>query len=237
MLALTNLSVNYGAVSALRNVDLHLQAGEVVALLGANGAGKSTVLRTISGLIRPVGGDVVYAGETLHTLSPTAIVARGVAHCPEGRRVFGGMSVLENLRLGASVRSDAAGIRSDMARMLSLFPILDERQHQSAGTLSGGEQQMLALARALMARPKVLLLDEPSLGVAPLIVRSIFATLSELRAEGVTMLLVEQNARAALALADRAYVLRTGSVALSGTAAELRGSPEIEQAYLGAGAA
>ena len=237
LLALQDLHVNYGAVSALRGVSLHLHAGEVVALLGANGAGKSTTLRAISGLIKAASGQILLDGSPLTNLSPTEVVARGVAHCPEGRRVFSGMSVLENLRLGASVRSDGEGIKSDTERMLSLFPILAERRSQAAGTLSGGEQQMLALARALMARPRVLLLDEPSLGVAPLIVKAIFKTLRELRGAGVTILLVEQNARAALGLADRAYVLRTGSVALSGSAAELSKSEEVAQAYLGGGAA
>ncbi len=237
LLALQDLHVNYGAVSALRGISLHLHAGEVVALLGANGAGKSTTLRAISGLIKAASGQILLDGSPLTGLSPTEVVARGVAHCPEGRRVFSGMSVLENLRLGASVRSDGEGIKSDTERMLSLFPILAERRSQAAGTLSGGEQQMLALARALMARPRVLLLDEPSLGVAPLIVKAIFKTLRELRGAGVTILLVEQNARAALGLADRAYVLRTGSVVLSGSAAELSKSEEVAQAYLGGGAA
>ena len=237
LLALNDLHVSYGAVSALRGVSLHLYAGEVVALLGANGAGKSTTLRAISGLIKATSGQILLEGAPLTGLNPTDIVARGVAHCPEGRRVFGGMSVMENLRLGASVRSDTDGIRQDTERMLNLFPILAERRGQAAGTLSGGEQQMLALARALMARPRLLLLDEPSLGVAPLIVKAIFNTLRELRETGVTILLVEQNARAALGLADRAYVLRTGSVALSGSAAELSASDEVAQAYLGDGAA
>ncbi|WP_420594221.1 ABC transporter ATP-binding protein [Deinococcus sp.] len=237
LLALNDLHVSYGAVQALRGVSLHLHAGEVVALLGANGAGKSTTLRAISGLIKAASGQIVLEGAPLTGLNPTDIVARGVAHCPEGRRVFGGMSVMENLRLGASVRSDTDGIRQDTERMLGLFPILAERRGQAAGTLSGGEQQMLALARALMARPRLLLLDEPSLGVAPLIVKDIFNTLRELRETGVTILLVEQNARAALGLADRAYVLRTGSVALSGSAANLSASDEVAQAYLGGGAA
>ena len=237
LLALNDLHVSYGAVSALRGVSLHLYAGEVVALLGANGAGKSTTLRAISGLIKATSGQILLEGAPLTGLNPTDIVARGVAHCPEGRRVFGGMSVMENLRLGASVRSDTDGIRQDTERMLNLFPILAERRGQAAGTLSGGEQQMLALARALMARPRLLLLDEPSLGVAPLIVKDIFNTLRELRETGVTILLVEQNARAALGLADRAYVLRTGSVALSGSAADLSASDEVAQAYLGGGAA
>ena len=237
LLALNDLHVSYGAVQALRGVSLHLHAGEVVALLGANGAGKSTTLRAISGLIKAASGQILLEGAPLTGLNPTAIVARGVAHCPEGRRVFGDMSVMENLRLGASVRSDTDGILQDTERMLGLFPILAERRGQAAGTLSGGEQQMLALARALMARPRLLLLDEPSLGVAPLIVKDIFNTLRELRETGVTILLVEQNARAALGLADRAYVLRTGSVALSGSAANLSASDEVAQAYLGGGAA
>ena len=236
LLSVQNLTVSYGAVRAISGVSLHLQAGEAVALLGANGAGKSTTLRAISGLVRSQSGSVTFDGREIGGLSPTRIVERGVAHCPEGRRVFGGLSVLENLRLGASVRRDRPGVRDDLERMLTLFPVLRERHAQSAGTLSGGEQQMLALARALMARPKLLLLDEPSLGVAPLLVRSIFQTLRELKASGVTILLVEQNARAALALVDRAYVLRTGSVALEGEAQALQNSEELTQAYLGKGA-
>jgi branched-chain amino acid transport system ATP-binding protein len=235
-LEIRNLEVNYGAVKALKGVTLEVREGEVVALLGANGAGKSTTLRAISGLVKPRAGTMDVFGSSLARLNPTQIVARGVAHCPEGRRVFAGLTVLENLRLGASQRSDASEIQSDLEKMLTTFPILSERRKQTAGTLSGGEQQMLALARALMSRPKLLLLDEPSLGLAPLIVQGIFRTLETLREEGVTILLVEQNVKLALQLADRAYVLRTGTITLTGSAAELRDDERVANAYLGGGA-
>ncbi len=236
MLRLDALAVNYGPVAALKGVDLRVEEGESVALLGANGAGKSTTLRTVSGIIRPRRGSVRLQGRDISRLGPGEIVQAGVAHCPEGRRVFAGMSVLENLRLGASRRRDEGAVRADLARMSELFPVLGERRHQRAGTLSGGEQQMLAIARSLMSRPRLLLLDEPSLGLAPLLVRAIFHTLRELKAEGVTILLVEQNARAALSLVDRAYVLRTGTVVASGTADELGRDRQIVDAYLGGGA-
>jgi branched-chain amino acid transport system ATP-binding protein len=235
LLEVTGLRVNYGAVAAIRGIDISVGAGEVVALLGANGAGKSTMLRTISGLSRPRAGRITLAGEAIHRLPPARIVRLGVAHCPEGRRVFGSLSVAENLRLGASARVDRSGVGEDRDRIYAMFPVLRERMHQSAGTLSGGEQQMLAVGRALMARPRVLLLDEPSLGLAPLHVQQIFRTLGELKAAGVTMLLVEQNIKLALDLADRAYVLRTGEVSLAGSAAELKGEHEkVAAAYLGA---
>ena len=227
--------MNYGAVSAVKGVTLTVGPGEVVALLGANGAGKSTTLRTISGLIRPASGAIRFAGERIDRLPPSRIVRIGIAHCPEGRRVFGSLTVAENLRLGAATRVDQSSVAQDRERMFDLFPILRERMHQSAGTLSGGEQQMLALARALMARPKLLLLDEPSLGIAPIVVQSIFRTLAELKATGVAILLVEQSISLALGLADRAYVLRTGEVSLAGSAAALRTDYErVAAAYLGA---
>ena len=234
-LEIHDLEVNYGAVRALKGVRLEVRQGEVVALLGANGAGKSTTLRAISGLVKPRGGTINMFGAGLTRLNPTQVVARGVAHCPEGRRVFTGLTVLENLRLGASQRNDAGEIQRDLEKMLSMFPILGERRKQTAGTLSGGEQQMLALGRALMSRPKLLLLDEPSLGLAPLIVQGIFRTLATLRADGVTILLVEQNVKLALKLADRAYVLRTGTITLEGSAAELRDDERVANAYLGGG--
>ena len=234
LLEMRNLEVNYGAVRALKGVTLEVQSGEVVALLGANGAGKSTTLRTISGLVRPKVGTLRFAGQDITRLDPTRVVSLGVAHCPEGRRVFAGMTVLENLRLGASQRTDRANIPQDLERMFEMFPILRERRSQVAGTLSGGEQQMLALARALMIRPRMLLLDEPSLGIAPLVVRQIFETLAALKRDGTTILLVEQNVNLALELADRAYVLRTGEVVLEGPASELRGSERVAEAYLGA---
>jgi branched-chain amino acid transport system ATP-binding protein len=237
LLELADLRVSYGPIVAVRGVSLTVQPGEVVALLGANGAGKSTLLRTISGLIRPRSGRVRFAGRPIDRLTPRRIVRLGIAHAPEGRRVFGSLSVGDNLRLGAASRHDRAGVSDEREHLLTLFPILRERLHQAAGTLSGGEQQMLALARALMAKPRLLLLDEPSLGLAPLVVRTIFATLAGLKAQGVTMLLVEQNVALALDLADRAYVLRTGEVRLEGPAAELRADPDrIAQAYLGAAA-
>jgi branched-chain amino acid transport system ATP-binding protein len=236
LLKLEQLEVNYGAVRALKNVSLEVKSGEVVALLGANGAGKSTTLRAISGLVKAKAGSINYANQTISRLNPTQIVALGISHCPEGRRVFPGMTVLENLRLGASQRTDKSNIQTDVDRMFEMFPILFERKMQTAGTLSGGEQQMLALTRALMNRPKMLLLDEPSLGIAPLIVRQIFATLAELKKTGTTILLVEQNVNIALNLADRAYVLRTGEIVLEGSASELRADSErVAQAYLGGG--
>ncbi len=234
MLRVEGLRVNYGPVTAVRRIDLEVGRGEVVALLGANGAGKSTLLRAISGLVRPRAGRILLDGEPIGHLPPARIVRLGIAHCPEGRRVFGSLTVADNLRLGAAARQDRAGVGADRERMLALFPVLRERLHQPAGTLSGGEQQMLAVARALMAAPRLLLLDEPSLGLAPLLVQTIFATLAALKEQGVTMVLVEQNAKLALEVADRAYVLRTGEVGLAGTAAELRADADlVARAYLG----
>src|SRR5215475_998426 len=235
LLAIDSLRVDYGAVAAVKGVSLAVGSGEVVALLGANGAGKSTMLRTISGLVRPRSGKIRFAGVAIERLAPPRIVRLGLAHCPEGRRVFGSLSVAENLRLGAAARADRASAAADRERLFELFPVLRDRAHQAAGTLSGGEQQMLALARALMAKPRLLLLDEPSLGLAPLMVQAIFATLAALKREGVTMLLVEQNMTLALQLADRAYVLRTGKIRLSGSAAALQADQErVAEAYLGA---
>ena len=235
VLEVNNLAVNYGAVSALRGVSLHVRPGEVVALLGANGAGKSTTLRTISGLGRPRTGEIRFLGQRIDGLPSSRIVRLGVAHSPEGRRLFGSLTVAENLRLGAAARADRSGIDDDRDRVYALFPHLAERSRQQAATLSGGEQQMVALGRALMARPKLLLLDEPSLGIAPILVRQIFASLAELKQAGVTMLLVEQNMSVALDLADRAYVLRTGEVSLEGDAHELKTNyEEVAAAYLGA---
>jgi branched-chain amino acid transport system ATP-binding protein len=235
MLSVANLQVNYGVVAAIKGISLDVMPGEVVALLGANGAGKTTMLRTISGLIRPRAGTITFAGERIGRMAPARIVRHGIAHSPEGRRVFGSLTVAENLRLGASARLERETIEEDRERIYALFPILRERMHQQAGTLSGGEQQMLALGRALMAKPKLLLLDEPSLGLAPLIIVDIFKALADLKANGVTMLLVEQNIATALNLADRAYVLRTGEIALSGPARELSDNyEEVAAAYLGA---
>lgn len=236
LLNITDLEVAYGAVTALRGVSLTVAPGEVVALLGANGAGKSTLLRAISGIVRMKHGDIAFSGQSIARLAPSQIVRAGVAHSPEGRRVFPGLTVAENLRLGAAARNaPRTEIAADSEKFYDLFPVLRERMHQAAGTLSGGEQQMLAVSRALMARPRLLLLDEPSLGVAPLIVKSIFRTLAALKAAGTTMLVVEQDVRLVLSLADRAYVLRTGKVVLSGSAAKLRQDQEgVAAAYLGA---
>ncbi len=234
LLEIQNLQVRFGAVRALKGISLQVKQGEVVALLGANGAGKSTTLRTISGLSRPSAGHILFGGRSIATMPTSQIVRLGVAQSPEGRRLFGSLTVDENLRLGSCTRIDADGIAKDTERMFSLFPILRERRPQLAGTLSGGEQQQLALARALMASPKLLLLDEPSLGVAPLLVKHIFKALAELKQQGMTMLLVEQNMKLALQLADRAYVLRTGSVALEGSSTELLSDDRVAQAYLGA---
>ena len=235
ILRVRDLVVSYGPVSALRGVSLHVGRGEVVALLGANGAGKSTILRTISGLMLPKSGEIRFLGERIDGIPSARIVRLGLAHSPEGRRLFGSLTVAENLRLGASTRSDRSGIEADRERLCALFPVLKERARQPAATLSGGEQQMVALARALVARPKLLLLDEPSLGIAPIIMQQIFASLAELKSLGVTMLLVEQNMSMALDLADRAYVMRTGKVSLEGDARELKTNyEEVAAAYLGA---
>ena len=235
LLDIADLEVAYGAVTALRGVSLSVEAGEVVALLGANGAGKSTLLRAISAIARVRRGQITFAGATLNRLAPAQVVRLGIAHSPEGRRVFSGLTVAENLRLGAAARGAAREEwMADSEKYYDLFPVLRERMHQTAGTLSGGEQQMLAVSRALMARPRLLLLDEPSLGVAPLVVRALFTTLAALKATGMTMLLVEQDVRMALSLADRAYVLRTGTVVLSGSAAALKADQEgVAAAYLG----
>ncbi|AGS24416.1 ABC transporter ATP-binding protein [Rhizobium etli] len=234
LLEISNLTVSFGAVRALKGVTLSVGHGEVVALLGSNGAGKTTTLRTVSGLIRPSSGAVTFEGANIVGLTPEKIVRLGISQSPEGRRLFGGLSVADNLRLGASTRSDAHQVAADLETMFTLFPIIKQRMSQLAGTLSGGEQQQVALARALMASPRLLLLDEPSLGVAPLLVRHIFEALRELKRRGMTMLLVEQNTALALDLADRAYVLRTGQVVLTDAASDLRVGDRVAQAYLGA---
>jgi branched-chain amino acid transport system ATP-binding protein len=233
LLALRNVTVNYGGIQALREINLTVNAGEIVTLIGANGAGKSTTLRTISRLVSPRSGQIVYDGKEIGTARPDEVVRWGIAQCPEGRRILTKFSVLDNLEVGAYTRSDRAQIRADIERQFTLFPILGERRKQLAGTLSGGEQQMLAIARAVMSRPRLLLLDEPSLGLAPLIVRSIFAVIRELHEQGVTILLVEQNAHLALQYADRGYVLEAGRVTISGSAAALARDDRVRQAYLG----
>jgi branched-chain amino acid transport system ATP-binding protein len=232
MLRIEGISVFYGAIQALNNVSLEVKEGEVVAIIGSNGAGKSTLLRTISGLIRPRSGSISLDGKDLTTTSPDEIVKLGVSQAPEGRRIFTNMSVLENLQLGAFTRTDAA-IASDMERVMVRFPRIKERLRQSSGTLSGGEQQMLSIGRALMSRPRLMLLDEPSLGLAPNLVKEIFSIIEELNKDGTTILLVEQNAHMALEVADRAYVLETGNVVLSDTGASLLNNPKVKEAYLG----
>jgi branched-chain amino acid transport system ATP-binding protein len=232
LLEVRDLRVSYGQIEAVRGIGFAVDAGQVVALIGSNGAGKTTTLRTLSGLLRPAGGEIRLDGERIDHLPAHEIVARGVAHAPEGRRLFPRMTIRENLDLGAYRRHDAE-IDADVANVYELFPILAERRSQAAGTLSGGEQQMLAIGRALMSRPRLLMLDEPSMGLSPLVMRTIFATLAELKARGTTLLLVEQNAQAALALADAGHVLETGRIVLSGSAADLLGDENVRKAYLG----
>lgn len=235
MLELSDLHVRYGNIRALQGLSLRVEAGELVALIGSNGAGKSTTLRTISGLLRPTAGTITFEGEDITRAATDRIVALGISHCPEGRRIFGSLTVGENLRLGAVSRSDRQAIDADLETVFQLFPVLKERLGQVGGTLSGGEQQMLAIGRALMSRPRLLLLDEPSLGLAPLMVERIFATIAELKSRGRTILLVEQNVHQALDVADRAYVVETGRTTLEGPADILRHDPKVEQSYLGAG--
>jgi len=233
MLSVKDLNVYYGAIHALKGISLDIQQGEIVTLIGSNGAGKSTLLNTISGLLKPKTGEILFKDEHVAGKVPQSIVKRGISQVPEGRRVFANMSVEENLELGAFLRKDRAGIREDFEKVYQLFPRLLERKKQLSGTLSGGEQQMLAMGRALMARPKLLLLDEPSMGLAPLLVKTIFRIIEEINQTGTTILLVEQNANMALSIADRAYVIETGKIVASGTAEELAQSDRIRQAYLG----
>jgi branched-chain amino acid transport system ATP-binding protein len=233
LLEIADLSVNYGGIQALQAVSLEVRAGEVVTLIGANGAGKSTTLRSISRIVAIRQGRIRYDGRDLTSSRPDEVVRMGIAHVAEGRRMLARQSVLDNLRLGAYTRSDRAEIDADIDRQFTRFPRLADRRHQLAGTLSGGEQQMLAIARALMSRPRLLLLDEPSLGLAPLVVRAIFEIVRDLHASGVTVLLVEQNAALALQTADRGYVLEAGHVTMSGRAADLLGDSRVRQAYLG----
>lgn len=236
LLELRNVSTFYGQIQALKNVSLHVNQGEIVSLVGANGAGKTTLLNTISGLLPAKGGQIFFNGREITNHRAAVIVQAGISHVPEHRQVFGTMSVHDNLLLGAYQRFRQAGkaaVEADIERVFKIFPVLRERNEQLAGTMSGGEQQMLAIGRGMMARPKLMLFDEPSLGLAPLIVKDLFQVISELREEGMTILLVEQNARAALKLADRGYVLETGSVALEGPAAELLQDERVQDAYLG----
>jgi branched-chain amino acid transport system ATP-binding protein len=233
ILELSNINVYYGAIHALRDVSLHVDAGEVVTLIGANGAGKTTTLSTICGLMRSKGGDVRYMGESIASEHTYKLVSRGLVMAPEGRGIFPNLSVEENLKLGAYARSDKDGIASDLANAYEVFPRLGERKRQKGGTLSGGEQQMLSIARALMAQPKLLLLDEPSLGLAPLIVQTIFETIDRINRKGVTILLVEQNANIALKHSHRAYVIESGTIEIEGRSDQLRTDPRVKAAYLG----
>jgi branched-chain amino acid transport system ATP-binding protein len=234
MLEIKNLHVSYGAINALHGIFLSVKAGSIVTLIGANGAGKTTTLKTISGLLKPKSGEIFYDGKNIAGLPPHEIVARGLSHVPEGRMIFANLTVLENLQLGAYLQKDRKIIRRELEHVFSLFPRLKEREKQIAGTLSGGEQQMLAIGRALMSKPKLLLLDEPSLGLAPLLMKTIFEKIVEInRDQGITILLVEQNANLALEISHFGYVLETGKVLLSGDSASLRQNPQVKSAYLG----
>ncbi|MCL2654620.1 MAG: ABC transporter ATP-binding protein [Coriobacteriia bacterium] len=233
MFELRDLEVNYGVIRALKGISLEVETGEIVTLIGANGAGKSTTLRTISGLIKPQSGHVIFDGTDITHLSASKRVSAGISHAPEGRRIFAEMTTTENLEMGAFLRNDKAAVRKDIEEVFERFPILGQRSKQQAGTLSGGEQQMLAIGRALMAKPRMMLLDEPSLGLAPIVVKEIFAIIREINAAGTTIFLVEQNARMALKIADRGYVLETGEITLSGTGEELAASDEVQRSYLG----
>jgi branched-chain amino acid transport system ATP-binding protein len=234
LLTVENLSVSYGAIQALRGISFRVEAGEVVALIGGNGAGKSTTLRTISGLLSPKQGSITFDGTRIDGRPPHRIVQMGLVQVPEGRGIFANLTVEENLQMGAFARKDHAAIRQDRERALELLPRIRERLRQTAGTLSGGEQQMLALARALLARPKLLMLDEPSLGLAPQVVQKVFEVIGQIAKEGATILLIEQNASMALAIANRAYVMEVGEIQMEGAAADLAASDEVRKAYLGA---
>ncbi len=233
MLKIDDINVYYGAIHAIKGISLEVDEGEIVTLIGANGAGKSTILRTISGLLKPKTGKIDFMGKEISGKKAHTIVKAGISQVPEGRRIFTDMTVLENLDLGAFIRSDKDGIKADLSHVFELFPRLYERKNQVAGTLSGGEQQMLAMGRALMSRPKLLLLDEPSMGLAPLLIKEIFSIIQNINKTGTTVLLVEQNANMALSIANRAYVLETGRITLTGDAKELAASEDVRKAYLG----
>ena len=233
MLNISDINVYYGAIHAIKGISLTVNQGEIVTLIGANGAGKSTTLRTISGLLKPKTGSITFQGQDIAGTPAHKIVGLGISQVPEGRRIFTEMTVMENLDLGAFIRKDKDGIAADKKRVFELFPRLEERQDQIAGTLSGGEQQMLAMGRALMSRPKLLLLDEPSMGLAPLLIKEIFSIIEDINKSGTTVLLVEQNANMALSIANRAYVLETGRITLSGDAKKLAASEDVRKAYLG----
>jgi len=232
LLEVEDLRVAYGAIEAVKGISFTVEAGQIVTLIGGNGAGKTTTLRTLSGLLRPTAGDIRFDGRTLRGLPGHAVVQRGLAHAPEGRRIFGRMTIQENLDLGAFARSDGE-IRKDMDRVYELFPVLGERRHKPAGVLSGGEQQMLAIGRAMMSRPRMLMLDEPSMGLSPIMMQRIFDVIGELRDAGTTILLVEQNAQAALKLADHGYVIETGVIVLDGPGEDLLHDEGVRKAYLG----
>jgi branched-chain amino acid transport system ATP-binding protein len=233
VLKICDLSVHYGKIRAVRQIDMEIAQGEIVSLIGANGAGKSTTLRALSGLVKAAGGTVEFEGKPITNWSPKAIVEAGISHCPEGRQIFPRMTVMENLEMGAYIRKDKQNLNSDYERIFEYFPVLSQRKNQLGGTLSGGEQQMLAMGRALMSKPKLLLLDEPSLGLAPLLVEKIFEIIQNINREGMTVLLIEQNAWQALNISNRGYVLETGSVAVSGAANELLHNDHVRRAYLG----
>ena len=233
MLEIKDLHVHYGVIEALKGISLEVNEGEIVALIGANGAGKTTMMQSISGIVKKSGGEINFLNESIMKANPKHIVEMGLTQVPEGRRIFTGMSVYENLMMGAFLRKDKDGIKRDYEKVCEQFPILKERMNQDASTLSGGEQQMLAMGRALMAKPKLLLLDEPSMGLAPMLVKEIFNIIEEINKSGTTVLLVEQNAKMALSIAHRAYVLETGKVVMSGTGEELAKSPDVQKAYLG----
>jgi branched-chain amino acid transport system ATP-binding protein len=233
MLKVENLNVHYGVIHALKDVSIEVEEGQIVSLIGANGAGKTTLLRTISALIKPTSGSIQYLGQDIVSVSAQVLPTQGLVQVPEGRRIFTGLSVYENLLMGAYLRKDKEGIKEDLEKIYQRFEILYKRRNQDASTLSGGEQQMLAMSRALMARPKLLLLDEPSMGLAPLLVKEIFNIIKEINAQGTTVLLVEQNAMQALKIAHKAYVLETGNIVLSGSGQELLASEEVQKVYLG----
>lgn len=233
MLKIDNLVVAYGGIEALKGISLEVEEGKIISLIGANGAGKSTTLRSIMGLVKPKQGTITYMDKNLLSMKTQNMVSHGITLVPEGRRVFSNLSVLENLKIGAFARNDEKGIKEDMEWVYTLFPRLKERTWQLSGTLSGGEQQMLAVGRALMSRPKLMMMDEPSLGLAPLIVKDIFNIIKEVNKQGVTILLIEQNANAALHIADTGYVMETGRITMKGTGAELLANPDVKKAYLG----
>jgi len=233
MLKVENLNVHYGVIHALKDVNIEVEEGQIVSLIGSNGAGKTTLLRTISGLIKASSGSVLYLGDNIASVPAQILPTKGLVQVPEGRRIFSGLTVFENLMMGAYLRKDKDGIKQDLEKIYKRFEILAKRKNQDAATLSGGEQQMLAISRALMAKPKLLLLDEPSMGLAPLLVKEIFNIIKEINDQGTTILLVEQNAMQALKIADKAYVLETGNIVLQGTGQELLSSPEVQKVYLG----